>query len=187
MSPNPDRATKALAAWLKQDPQHESPATAAAKLEQILRLADQDYAACSTNQQRQAVWSVIAAANHRFMARSNGSKAALELMRALQNRSNGLRGPNPLDAGAPKIQPRSIDKDFDRARILVALETHPSRQEQIFRNARQITGMSKREIRKIRDNVKQGQIKAPAFHRNLTDLKKRVASGELTLIKDLLN
>ena len=62
MSPNPDRAKKALAAWLEEDPQHESLATAAGKLEQILQLADQDYAACTTDQQRQAVWSVIAKA-----------------------------------------------------------------------------------------------------------------------------
>lgn len=183
----PDRAAKYLAAWLEQNPQHESQTTAAAKLEEILQLADEDYAACATDQQRQAVWSVIAAASHRFMARNNGSNAALELMRALQSRSYGLRGPNTLDAYGPKIQPRSIDEDFDMALILVALDTHPKAQNQIFLNAQRITGMSRREIRKFQDNVKQGQIKATAFHRNVADLKKRVASGELTLIKDLLN
>ena len=187
MAPNPDRAAKYLAAWLEQNPQHESQVTAAAKLEKILELVDEDYADCETDRQRQAVWSVIAAASHSFMARSNGSSAAFELSQALQSRSYGLRGHNALDANSPKVQQRSIDEDFERARILVALETHPHRRDRIFRNARLIAGMGKKEIRKFQDNVKQAQIKALAFHRNVAYLKKRAASGDLTLIQDLLN
>ena len=186
MYPNPVRAATYLATWAHQDAQHESQATAATELEQVLELADQDFAACETDEQRQAVWSVIAAANRRFMARNNGSNAALELMRALENRSYGFRGPSPLDADSPKIQQRSIDEDFDRARILVALKTHPHRTRQIFDNAHRITGMGRREIRKFQDNVRQERNKAPAFHRNYTDVKQRVDSGELTLIEDLL-
>lgn len=98
--PAPSRPTKAaefLKIWAENDASKLSIRQSAKKLEELIALADQDFAQCRDDADRQAIWFVLVGGIQAFNVRIGYSAAVEGLHTALANRSYGLRGYSPLD------------------------------------------------------------------------------------------
>ena len=156
-------------------------------LKEIDRLAALDLQHCTTNQQRQKVYAVIAAAMmHILNATQSKGSAVRDLYNALTNLALGTLNDDSLKK---EVVPRQkTAKEWElRAEIIVACEKNPCSKALIISRGAKSLGLSEQQVRKFVENFHGGLIKSKALHRNVKLFRKAVEAGETWPFDNLIS
>lgn len=187
MSDPPKRAAEKLSEWLHLAEAHESNKSAEQWLFEILELAEQDFSECRNTGERQRIYALIPATLHKYAAeRGLSLTVTRRLYEALVAVARLEQGADELAPQGQRSARHSADVNFDRARLLLALERFPDKQNKVYAWAKQHLGLSRSDIRVLRNNYRQDEASYLEMRRHEVYLRQTIEAGDLWWLSDIL-
>lgn len=185
-TPTP-KAALYLQKWAHEYTGYQELPTAASHLLEVLDLAEQDFAACQSKSDRQAVWVVVVGALKFFAATQIDDTAVVQkLYEALVGVARGEQGNFELEPDGPRRAQRFASQEWCIACAMIALELHPDRSGQINKWLYDNAGKRVHQIRKMKDNLEQEKGPYEALRRNLGYIRAAVDAGDDWMIREIL-
>jgi hypothetical protein len=203
MSDLPSKAAQYLQSWLVNAYSDSSPPgseSVLTMLAEVSRLADEDWMKLAEsyddaelsdidfNKQKQAIWATIPAALKAAVAgKKEEAVAAMALHNGLVNLSRGV--PNELDYGfsAHAVQSRRpTEDDWNRARVIAALQTLKEKREVILRRGARLLHMNKAGVLKLLENYRGGLVGGEQLRRLVAFAESTISKGDTLFVDDLI-
>jgi hypothetical protein len=157
-NPKQDRAGQYLQTALKNAPEDVTTELAMEMLIECSVLADQDFAECQTDQQKQKVWATLLSAVSVVVRCHDGEAIATQaLIEALTNASLLRPGDHGLSSRAIPNTPK-IEIEWIRACTIALLDEYPKSRQQTCKDAVRFLGGDESSIEKMRANFRGGRI-----------------------------
>ena len=174
-----DRAARCLNAFAQQYAGTTRPADdLIALLTEVDHLAALDLADCQTDNQKQRVYAIIAAAlMHALQVSGSAGEASRSLYDALVNLALGVPKDHRLKKWAVPSQ-LPIGEDAIRAAIIVACERYPDQKEQIVQRGALALSYPRATIWKMLEHFKGGRLKSQALRGNVEYYRQAADAGE---------
>ncbi|MDP6676836.1 MAG: hypothetical protein QGI29_04645 [Pirellulales bacterium] len=185
-SPTQDRAGRYLKEVMETIEDNPRSEKAIKTLLRCSELADQDWAECHTNQQKQKVWAALLS-SVQLLIRSRGGKAIATnaLREALGNTSLGRPGDHGL-TGPTTSNTKTIDREWMRACTIALIDAYPNNRQKIYKEAAHILGVSEHGVKKMRENYQGGKIGADVLKNLVGTAKKIIKEFGYEKLSDIL-
>ena len=202
MSDLPSKAAQYLQNWLVNAYSASSPPGSESVLEmlaEVSRQADEDWKTLvgpddepeyydkDRNIKKQAIWAVIPAALRAAVAGREEAVAALALFDGLTNLSRGVQSENNHGFSCHPVQSRKpTDDEWNRARVIAALQTLKEKREVILPRGARLLGMNRAGVLKLVENFRGGLVGGEQLRRLVAFAESAISEGDTLFIDDLI-
>jgi len=188
----------------KLDPQ-KAPPNADAILDMLAtvsRLADQEWSdlANSSNEvqfsdreynaRKQTIWAVITTAFRAVLSFAGEDALAADALRGgLVNLAGNVPDTNGNAHGFSHHATQSlktVNDEWDRARIIAALQARPDERDKILRRGARLLGINRAGILKLVENFTGSRVGGKHLHKLVALAKKAISDGETFPLDDLV-
>lgn len=197
------KAAQYLQDWLTRTDPQKAPPNADAILDMLAnvsRLADQEWADLANsfdegqhsdaefNSRKQAIWAVIATAFRAALSMQNENALAVEALRdGLVNLAGGVPDADAHGFSHHAVQSlHTIDSEWDRARVIAALQARPDKREEILRRGARLLGIDRAGVLKLAENFRGGLVGTGHLRQLVGFAKNAISEGETFPLDDLV-
>ena len=199
------KAAQYLQDWLTRTDPQKAPPNADAILDMLAnvsRLADQEWADLANsfdegqfsdkeyNSRKQAIWAVITTAFRAALSIAGEDALVAEALRkGIVNLAGSVPDPDGFAHGFSHHAVQSlhtIDSEWDRARVIAALQARPDKREEILRRGARLLGIDRAGVLKLAENFRGGLVGTGHLRQLVGFAKNAISEGETFPLDDLV-
>ncbi|MEZ5783202.1 MAG: hypothetical protein R3D70_16595 [Rhizobiaceae bacterium] len=187
--PEPSVANEYLRNILDRYDESRPPAATAiaAMRKQFHELLDTELKSAATKGRKKRLKALGVGGTHAFDSMSGTrSDTVLETFNDLVDIATGVRARDGLAREQPRTKQRTASEDWQIAAAIVALRRASSVSPDFEKRILASTGINVKQIKKLFDNLEQGQGSYEGVRINMQEIERRLSDGEKWMLEHLV-